>query len=447
MHQYDYEMHVPKILPCQHTFCLSCLISIGANTIDIACPVCRQKHDVPSRGFTTNMLVLEVVEELLKDSASVLRCSKHTSRESVVVCIDCLDGLCMKCMKDTRKTSNPHINHHLEELADAKSQLWPKFEGQVNAKHISVQQKLSSLNQSAYSVAEITKVESDITKMCNKLDAAIVQWKDVQLAKVAEYKAEATEYEDKIHSQVTKLQSFLRKEDVNIVTLITELKRETSLWDQSPDLNDYFDRNEYNLTKRCNELSQKLHSELCSQESITSKLLQEKSASVQEEELDAQSNVVHSQQTIRFGSITDEIDLGALILGYIVFVFLPVLVSYLLLKGTNSERIRNRDRAKEILFQVKPNFRRIFIKHEQTIKDFMNVCIFICVLFWKCPIASGLLVTSITFICLNKGYSDYIIMFGWVAFELTPLKVAEKITLVLGQIEQRRSKLCRCCMG
>ena len=131
---YNNKTHVPKLLPCQHTFCLSCLDSIGSDTIDIECPVCRQKHNVPLRGFTTNVVVLEVVEELLKDTSSVLKCFKHSRRESVIICIDCLECLCMKCMKETRKTSNSHHEHQLEELDDAKSQLWQKYESKVKAK-------------------------------------------------------------------------------------------------------------------------------------------------------------------------------------------------------------------------------------------------------------------------------------------------------------------------
>ena len=470
LQQYDNKTHVPKILPCQHTFCQSCLTSIHSHNgdgVNFECPVCRKKYNSPAKRFITNKVALEVVEELLKDTSSIMKCSKHSGRESVLVCIDCLEGLCITCMKDTRKTSNCHHEHQLEELNHAKSQLWKKFEMHVKAKQVNLQNKISSMNQSAYSVAEITKAEADINKMCNKLDVAITRWKEVQLVKIAEYKAEATKREGKIHAQMTNLQSLLRQENVNIVTLMTELKRGAVLWAQSPDL-DSPQRNKYNLAERCNELSQKLHSELGSRESITSKLLQQEQASAQEEQL-------NPQQAKGCGSVTGEIELGALILGYIAFVCPFFFVFGRLVsafeKKHEQENIkwrRHRDQAKQILLQMKPNLRCDFEELGKKLHVYMFITMLMCLLialvvaifqissrpigsnfvqllniltFWfvSLGLASSLLAFSFMYVCLNPGCSKYIVMTGWVVFESLPLEAAEKITSLLAQIQLRKS--------
>ena len=176
MEQYDNKAHVPKILPCQHTFCQSCLTSIGAETIDIRCPECRKQHKVPENGFTTNRAMLDVVDELLKDAnIGILMCAVHTSRESVLSCVECSEGLCSLCLKTTRHSSNRHHSHQLEELEDAKIQLRQKFERQAKQKQLNIQKKITLIKQSAHSVAQIVKAESDISKMCNKIESVITK--------------------------------------------------------------------------------------------------------------------------------------------------------------------------------------------------------------------------------------------------------------------------------
>ena len=79
MELYNNENHVPVLLPCQHTFCRSCLNSISSRLTfaypqpaypqpRIECPVCRIKHEVPRGGFTVNRAVLQIAEESQRDS-------------------------------------------------------------------------------------------------------------------------------------------------------------------------------------------------------------------------------------------------------------------------------------------------------------------------------------------------------------------------------------------
>ena len=58
----------PKMLPCQHTFCLKCLENVAKlndpNTVD--CPLCRDVYEVPAKegvgGFKSNLLMKTLLE-------------------------------------------------------------------------------------------------------------------------------------------------------------------------------------------------------------------------------------------------------------------------------------------------------------------------------------------------------------------------------------------------
>ena len=217
------------------------------------------------------MVVLEVVEELLKDTSSVLKCSEHSKRESVILCADCLEGLCVKCMKETRKTSNSHHEHQLEELDDAKSQLWQKYEMQVKAKQLNLQEKISLINKSAFSVVEITKAKSDINDLWHKIESIMKNWKEVQLTQIGVFKEEATKREDKTHGEAAKLQSVLQKQDIAIGTLISELKQGDCQW--NIEVHNMPASNQYKFREHQEELVATLISELSSEKSLNSKLL------------------------------------------------------------------------------------------------------------------------------------------------------------------------------
>ena len=66
MEQYCSNKHVPKLLPCQHTFCLDCLTSMSTSEGVISCLVCRKQYTTPPRNFLTNRIVLDIVEEMQK---------------------------------------------------------------------------------------------------------------------------------------------------------------------------------------------------------------------------------------------------------------------------------------------------------------------------------------------------------------------------------------------
>ena len=79
------QMSIPKVLPCQHTFCLNCLkrtadsaqtpspdlILNNSVTIiilkKICCAICRKKHKVPNegvKGFPNNLTLMTLIDSM-----------------------------------------------------------------------------------------------------------------------------------------------------------------------------------------------------------------------------------------------------------------------------------------------------------------------------------------------------------------------------------------------
>lgn len=75
----------PVLLPCVHTFCLTCLQHIGTH-IDknpgeaMPCPLCRQEFTIPETGYATlqkNVFMASLIEITTPKEGASGVCSKH----------------------------------------------------------------------------------------------------------------------------------------------------------------------------------------------------------------------------------------------------------------------------------------------------------------------------------------------------------------------------------
>ena len=77
------QMAQPKMLPCQHTFCLSCLGKIANYDLKkISCAICRSQHNLPIGGvieFPNNLTLASLIDSICGPS--------ETSTSTVMVFI------------------------------------------------------------------------------------------------------------------------------------------------------------------------------------------------------------------------------------------------------------------------------------------------------------------------------------------------------------------------
>ncbi|XP_033126121.1 RING finger protein nhl-1-like [Anneissia japonica] len=76
--QYDEEFHLPKGLPCYHTFCLECMQQLQSDRKPprLKCPECRTQHTLPAdgvKGLPSNVTITSLVELKSQSASSYLR--------------------------------------------------------------------------------------------------------------------------------------------------------------------------------------------------------------------------------------------------------------------------------------------------------------------------------------------------------------------------------------
>ena len=73
------RMTEPRMLPCQHTFCLECLQSVAKqnNPKTVDCPQCRREYNLPpnrgASGFPENRLMKFLLEKKEQMIPRILR--------------------------------------------------------------------------------------------------------------------------------------------------------------------------------------------------------------------------------------------------------------------------------------------------------------------------------------------------------------------------------------
>lgn len=128
----------PRMLPCQHTMCESCLHSYIVNksrervlVSDFPCPVCRTSTPAPKAFtridlwaslFPLNHLLVSLLdtnffnERLIPtDTTQAERCTDHPTKQIEFFCVDHETVICSKCFKNAHRHCNVNdIEEHLE---------------------------------------------------------------------------------------------------------------------------------------------------------------------------------------------------------------------------------------------------------------------------------------------------------------------------------------------
>ncbi|XP_078581448.1 uncharacterized protein LOC144864907 [Branchiostoma floridae x Branchiostoma japonicum] len=122
----------PKVLPCQHTFCLSpCLENLAGRGGALKCAICRQQVRLPPQGVAglpDNHLVTSLCERLQNQATlsgetreqpqSGNRCSFHPSEVLELYCKHCHIAICKQCLEDAH---DGHLTTTAKKAAQERS--------------------------------------------------------------------------------------------------------------------------------------------------------------------------------------------------------------------------------------------------------------------------------------------------------------------------------------
>jgi hypothetical protein len=133
----------PKLLPCQHTFCSSCITNLVENG-QIKCPECRSTHKVTDQRtatFPTNITIQRLLDfNLTNIKQKCFQCSQR--RDNSSKCDECNRIFCFECKKDHRlelkneiqqkltilQTNIPKLNNKVEYYKQENAMIQKKYD-------------------------------------------------------------------------------------------------------------------------------------------------------------------------------------------------------------------------------------------------------------------------------------------------------------------------------
>uniref|UniRef100_A0A672GCG2 RING-type domain-containing protein n=1 Tax=Salarias fasciatus TaxID=181472 RepID=A0A672GCG2_SALFA len=113
----------PKVLPCLHTFCESCLQNyIPPESLTLSCPVCRQTSILPEKGvcaLQNNFFITNLMEVLQRDP----ECSRPEASSVLESVSAAVAGKPLCCPNHEGKVRNPW-NGRCISAKQPSSQTW-----------------------------------------------------------------------------------------------------------------------------------------------------------------------------------------------------------------------------------------------------------------------------------------------------------------------------------
>ena len=137
---------VPRILPCSHTLCETCVKHLlaenaqkrgkppkGREAAAICCPECRVQHPAPegTRSFPQNKYILAHIRQMRLDESKqqeqqqrnlVKTCPKH-GKDMILFCRDktCSKTICPQCLLSEHKFHDVHVVDEQKDMAKCES--------------------------------------------------------------------------------------------------------------------------------------------------------------------------------------------------------------------------------------------------------------------------------------------------------------------------------------
>ena len=159
---------VPRILPCHHTLCHSCIERL-IHRNRVQCPECRSKFDAKKGeiNFQQNKYILILVKKkssvLKEEATNFKKCSEH-SKDEMFFCKEksCLTAICPSCL------SAKHLGHQVVEIQDTKQEVLEVILKKVETVSQILDQKIEKMKDIQNDT--IKKAQANIDKLKKKKD-------------------------------------------------------------------------------------------------------------------------------------------------------------------------------------------------------------------------------------------------------------------------------------
>ncbi|XP_070546039.1 tripartite motif-containing protein 2-like [Ptychodera flava] len=159
----------PKILPCLHTFCEQCLVTLVEKTGSLNCPECRQQYQLPVGGvpaikgnfFMSNLIEIfkQRLESMRGTETKCEACQENTATHR---CVECKHYLCNICVKAHRKLPITQT-HRLMTIGEHETAMTTSPVTLQTVEHCSVHPNI----EIAF-YCETCQIHSDLTEQCSR---------------------------------------------------------------------------------------------------------------------------------------------------------------------------------------------------------------------------------------------------------------------------------------
>ena len=217
--------HIPRLLPCTHILCESCVKQLIRNN-KMECPECRAKHEAPreEKSFPQNKYLLIQVKrksgnegKVKPDREKKELCEEHR-KELILFCneTECKKPICLVCLKRF------HKRHEVVDIVDEKRESLKK---KISFIEKNFREKINDLNIAKREVSKKTQVCLDDLE---KKREEIIEEIDKHLYKMKrEAKDQLKEADSSIENEVIAL-----NENLN---LLSTIKQNTDVDDDNDD--------------------------------------------------------------------------------------------------------------------------------------------------------------------------------------------------------------------
>ena len=192
--------HIPRLLPCTHTLCESCIGQLIRND-KLECPECRKVHEAKGvKSFRQNKYILTQVKRKSQDNGGTAfgtEMCKEQQKELILFCTEsaCQKAICIVCLKQA------HRKHDVTDVKDGRKEV--ALQSVVSIKR-NLQTKIAMIVATRVSIK--TKTENCISDIMKEKEAIIKHFET--MIKDAEKKEE--EMMTKLNNEITTLTENLR---------------------------------------------------------------------------------------------------------------------------------------------------------------------------------------------------------------------------------------------